>query len=108
MNKDHVAAHRKPVSPPAVQAAIIRITALVAIGGIAPSPTLSRPNGSPPTLSFGALQWPPCETSRLLPLPQFVFPLGGKLSDAAATPVGLRDRLGTPTDRALCANALAT
>jgi hypothetical protein len=81
MNKPHAAAYRKPVSAPTMQAAIQRTTALVAIGWIAPSPTLF----------LRALQQPPCETSRDLPLPRFGFPLGGKLSDAAAPLVGLRD-----------------
>lgn len=60
MNKPHAAANRKPVSAPAVRAAILRTTALVPIGWIAPYPTFS-PSAA------------------------------GKLSDAAATPVGMRD-----------------
>lgn len=60
MNKPHAATNRKPVSAPTVRAAILRTTALVPFGWIAPYPTLS-------------------------------LSAGGKLSDAAATPVGMRD-----------------
>ena len=45
MNKPHAATNRKPVSAPTVRAAILRTTALVPIGWIAPYPTLSLSAG---------------------------------------------------------------